>query len=109
MHRLETGLARATQRGLPTFDGDETMEGILSASEKQDGAEYQHAKIRTLLESLNLIPELELVPLAAPEEVQKRFGPPMLTIEQFSAQKGIEEPATKKRKTLPRQVRFAAA
>lgn len=109
MHRLETGLAGGTQGDLKTTDGYETMEGILSASEKQNGAEYQRAKVHTLLKSLNLIPELELVPLAAPEEVERRFGPPMLTIEPFSAQEQIEEPTTKKRKTLPRRVCFAAA
>lgn len=111
MHKLEASLD-TPMKGDSTMICDDVKvdKKVLSASEKQDGAEFQRAKVHFFLDTIRLIPEVELVPLAAPEEVEKRFGSQrMITEQDFSATQPVAEPLPKKRRTLPRRVHFAEA
>ena len=67
---------------------------------------YQRGRVQRLLKSLRLLPDIEIAPLPAPEQVQKRFGFYANAINPKDDSDGVEEPQTKKRKVVERRVRF---
>lgn len=68
---------------------------------------FQRGKVQFLLKSLTLLPDIELAPLSAPEQVLKRFGFDAEALNPIDTSHQVREPPLKRRKLDERRVRFS--